>query len=159
MYRLHVLPEVVASSVPPRAPERASIDRRCAHAEAAWPAGDRADLVIADARTGEFAGEIGLYYWEPSTQQAGLGYSMLPEWRGRGFATRATRLLVDWALPHVGLARVIAGTAPDNVASQRVLERAGFVREGFQRSRLPGPNGTRIDDVLYAVVAPTGRPG
>jgi RimJ/RimL family protein N-acetyltransferase len=33
-----------------------------------------------------------------------------------------------------------------------VLERAGFEREGYQRSRLPGPDDTRIDDILYALL-------
>jgi len=151
-YRLRVLPEVVATSVPPRAPDRATVERRCAHAESAWLEGVRADLSIRDARTGEYAGDIGLYYWEPTTQQGMVGYSLLPEWRGRGFATRSVRLVADWAIRRVGLIRVIAGTAADNVASQRVLERAGFVREGYQRARLPGPDGTRVDDLLYALV-------
>jgi hypothetical protein len=31
-----------------------------------------------------------------------------------------------------------------------VLQRAGFVREGYQRARLPGPDGGRIDDILFA---------
>jgi RimJ/RimL family protein N-acetyltransferase len=59
--------------------------------------------------------------------------------------------LVAWGFEQVGLARVIAGTAPDNLASQRVLERAGFVQEGYQRARLPGPNGTRVDDIQWAL--------
>jgi RimJ/RimL family protein N-acetyltransferase len=153
LFRLHSLPEVVATSVPPEPRDRARLERRCAHAESAWLAGERADLVILDAATGGYAGDIGLYYWEPLTRQAMTGYSLLPEWRGRGYATRAVRLVVQWAHRDVGLVRVVAGTAPDNVASQRVLERAGFVREGYQRSRLPGPDGTRIDDVMYAAVA------
>jgi RimJ/RimL family protein N-acetyltransferase len=153
LHRLHGLPEVVATSVPPEPRDRPTIDRRCAHGEAAWLAGDRADLTILDAATGEFAGDIGLYYMEPSTQQAMIGYGLVPEWRGRGYATRSVRLVADWAMRHVGVVRVIAGTAADNAASQRVLERAGFVREAYQRARLPGPNGTRIDDVMYALVA------
>ena len=60
--------------------------------------------------------------------------------------------MFDWAFEAVGIARVIAGTAPGNVGSQRVLERAGFEREGYQRARLPGPGGSRIDDVLFALV-------
>ena len=152
-YRLRSLPDVVATSVPPLAPERAAIERLCANAESAWLAGERADFAIRDPETGAFAGEIGLYYWEPNTQQAMVGYSLLPQWRGRGLATRAVRLVAAWAFERVGIVRAIAGTAPDNVGSQRVLERAGFVREGYQRSRLPGPDGTRIDDLLYALVA------
>ncbi len=149
---LHSLPDVIATSVPPQAPELAEITRRCARAEAGWLAGERADLTIRDRETEAFAGEIGLYYWEPNTRQAMIGYSMAPAWRGRGYATRAARLLTGWAFKETGIERVVAGTAPDNVASQRVLERAGFVREGYQRARLPGPDGTRIDDVLYALL-------
>ena len=150
-HTLRNLPEVIATSVPPRNRELDEIRTLCARSPAGWLAGQRADLTIRDATDGRYAGEIGLYYWEPSTQQAMIGYSLMPEFRGRGFTTRAVRLLVAWGFEQVGLARVIAGTAPDNLASQRVLERAGFVQEGYQRARLPGPNGTRVDDIQWAL--------
>jgi RimJ/RimL family protein N-acetyltransferase len=150
LYYLHTLPDVVRYSARPVPPSRAEIERRCAHSGARWLAGERADLAIIDAASGEIAGEIGLYYQERPTGQAMVGYSMLPAWRGKGYATRATRLVARWAFDHVGIARLIAGTAPDNLASQKVLERGGFRREGYQRARLPGPDGTRVDDILYA---------
>jgi RimJ/RimL family protein N-acetyltransferase len=153
-YELRSLPDIIATSVPPQAPDRDRIERSCTRAEAGWLAGERADFTIRDTATSAYAGEIGLYYWEPGTGQAMIGYSMMPEWRGKGYATRAARLVTAWAFDVVGVPRVIAGTAPENLGSQRVLERAGFVREGYQRSRLPGPNGTRIDDILYAQVRP-----
>jgi RimJ/RimL family protein N-acetyltransferase len=153
IHALHVLPDVVASSVPPVAPDREEIELRCARAGAWWLAGERADLVIADAATGTPAGDIGLYYQEPATGQAMVGYTLLPAWRGRGYATRAVRLLARWAFDQAGIDRLIAGTSPANVGSQRVLERAGFRREGYLRERLPGPDGTRVDDVLYALIA------
>ena len=46
-------------------------------------------------------------------------------------------LLARWAFAETGIARLIAGTNPTNAGSQRVLERAGFRREGYQRGRLP----------------------
>jgi RimJ/RimL family protein N-acetyltransferase len=149
---LRTLPEVWSTSASPVRPGRAETERRCAEAPGSWLAGLRADLTIRDAATEAFAGEIGLYYAEPVTGQAIVGYGLLPAWRGRGYATRAVRLLAGWALRDAGIARLVAGTAPDNSASQRVLERAGFVREGYQRSRLPGPSGTRVDDVLFALL-------
>jgi RimJ/RimL family protein N-acetyltransferase len=151
-FAMRSLPDVIATSVPPRAPPQAEIAERCARAEASWLAGERADLTIRDADTGAYAGEIGLYYWEPPTQQAMIGYSMVPAWRGRGYATRAARLVADWAFAETDIARLVAGTAPENTASQRVLERAGFAREAYQSARLPGPDGTRIDDILYALL-------
>jgi len=151
-FALRSLPEVMASAVPPVPRPREAIERACLRSQAGWLAGERADFTIRDAATDAYAGEIGLYYWEPPSAQAMIGYSMLPQWRGLGYATRAARLVAGWAFDEVGIARLIAGTQPSNLGSQRVLERAGFIREGYQRSRLPGPNGTRIDDILYALL-------
>jgi RimJ/RimL family protein N-acetyltransferase len=152
LFALHSLPESVASGVPPVPPEPAANARRCAAAPSKWLAGQRAAMTIRDAGSGRFAGDIALYYNEPETGEAMIGYGLMPEWRGRGYATRAARLVADWAFSHAGIARLIAGAAPDNVRSQRVLERAGFTREAYQRSRLPGPDGTRVDDILYALL-------
>jgi RimJ/RimL family protein N-acetyltransferase len=152
MHELHTLPDVVATSVPPVAPDRAEIELRCARSQARWLAGERVDLVIADAATGASAGEIGLYYQEPATGQAMIGYCMLPAWRGRGYPRRAARLLAAWAFDQAGIARLIAGTNPRNVGSQRVLERAGFRREGYLRGRLPAADGARADDLLYGLL-------
>lgn len=152
LHGLHCLPDVVASAVPPAPPDRAETERRCASAAARWLAGERADLVIVDAATGAPAGEIGLYYQEPPTGQAMIGYCVLPAWRGRGYATRAALLLARWAFQFAGIARLVAGTSPGNVGSQRVLERAGFQREGYLRARLPAAGGGRADDLLYALL-------
>ena len=46
-----------------------------------------------------------------------IGYSLGTAWRGRGYAARAARLVADWAFDQVGLVRVVAGTAPSNIAS------------------------------------------
>jgi RimJ/RimL family protein N-acetyltransferase len=156
-FALRSLPDVVRTSVPPVAKEFDTIAQTCARAQSAWLAGQRADLTIRDAATGAYTGEIGLYYWESSTHQAMTGYSLLPQWRGRGYTTRAVRLVAEWAFS-IGIVRLIAGTAPENLDSQRVLERAGFEREGYHRSRLPGPNGTRIDDIQWVRLPDMERP-
>ncbi|HEX8632193.1 MAG TPA: GNAT family protein, partial [Catenuloplanes sp.] len=153
LYTLHSLPDVVATSVPPVPPDREESALRCARSAARWLAGERADLVIVDAATGAAAGDFGLYYQEPQTGQAMIGYSMLPAWRRRGYPVRAAHLVALWAFAETGIARLAAGTLPTNVASQRVLEKAGFQREGYLRSRLPWMAGQRVDDVLFALVA------
>jgi RimJ/RimL family protein N-acetyltransferase len=152
VYRINQLPEVVAARVPPEPFTVDQAARRCAHAEATWLAGMQATLSIRDAVTDAFAGEISLFYNEPVTGQAMIGYDLDPRWRGLGYASRAVRLLAAWAFERTGIARLIAGTAPENVASQRVLAAAGFRQEGYQCSRLPGVGGTRIDDLLFALL-------
>jgi RimJ/RimL family protein N-acetyltransferase len=150
---LHSQPDVVATSVPPEPPGLDQMLRRCSQAAAHWINGDRADLVILDSETGTPAGEIGLFYQEPATGQAMIGYSVLPAWRGRGFATRAAELASLWVFAETAIARLIAGALPTNVGSQRVLEKAGFKREAYLRSRLPGENGRRNDDVQFVLLA------
>ena len=154
MFALYGLSEVIAGSVPPTAPTRPAMIGYCGRAGSRWLAGERVPLTVRDAPTGAFAGEITLMYTEPSTGQAMIGYSLAREWRGRGFARRAVRLLTEWAFSATPVRRVIAGTTPENLASQRVLQACGFEREGYQRARLPGLNGTRTDDILYALLPP-----
>jgi RimJ/RimL family protein N-acetyltransferase len=62
--------------------------------------------------------------------KADIGYWLLPEARGKGFASRGTRLVAEWALRDLTIARVQLWTTPENEASQRVAERPGFKREG-----------------------------
>jgi RimJ/RimL family protein N-acetyltransferase len=151
------LPEAVATSVPPVPPSRDQIRLRCERAEAAWLAGQRADFTIREAATDAYAGEIGLYYQQPQTQQAMIGYDVAPAFRRRGFATRAARLVAAWGFEQVGLARLVAGTEPGNIGSQRVLEAVGFVREGVERSRLPAIDGGRLDNYAYALLPNEAR--
>jgi RimJ/RimL family protein N-acetyltransferase len=150
---LHSQPDVVATSVPPVPPGLDEMLRRCSQAAAHWINGERADLVILDAATGTPAGHIGLFYQEPETGQAMIGYSVLPAWRGRGFATRAAELVSLWVFAETAIARLIAGALPANLGSQRVLEKAGFKREAYLRSRLPGEHGRRNDDVQFVLLA------
>ncbi|MEV0405243.1 GNAT family N-acetyltransferase [Actinoallomurus sp. NPDC050550] len=142
------LPDVRARATVKHVRTRAEVARRLEHAASEWLAGNRADLTIRV--NDEFAGDIGLYY-EAWSRSAMMGYSLLPAFRGQGIVPRAVRLLSAWAF-EIGVQRLAAGTAPDNTASQRVLEKAGFVREAVHRSRLDGPDGTRSDDFLYVLL-------
>jgi RimJ/RimL family protein N-acetyltransferase len=148
-HRLMADPEVIRFNVPPEPPDAAELLRRCRHTAIWWLTGQRAELAVRDAASGAFAGHVQLTHVAPPIGQAMTGYALLPEHRGRGFATRAVRLLVDWAFAHTPLARVVAGTDPENTASHRVLERAGFTKEALLRGLLPGPDGTRRDDLQW----------
>lgn len=147
-------PEVVRYSVPPVPPAYRDTVRRCRHAGARWLAGEHAELVIRDAATGAFAGQVQLSNIAPPLGQAMVGYGVAAGYRGRGFATRAVRLLAGWAFTATPLARLVAGTAVENVASQRVLEKAGFTREAVLRGLLPAADGTRVDDVQWVLLRP-----
>jgi RimJ/RimL family protein N-acetyltransferase len=152
-YQMRSLPDVSGRSVAAAPMDPAVVTRQCAESVSKWLAGQRAEMTIRDAN-GAYLGEIALFYSEPALREAMIGYSLTPPARGNGYAARAARLVTDWGF-EIGMARMIAGTAPDNLASQRVLEAAGYHREGLQLARLPGPDGTRIDNIQFAKLRPT----
>ena len=59
-----------------------------------------------------------------------IGYGILEEYQGQGYATEAVGAAVHWALQQPGVKRVEAETEPDNRASRRVLEKCGFLPTG-----------------------------
>jgi RimJ/RimL family protein N-acetyltransferase len=109
--------------------------------------GSMLDLVIADRISDAYLGEILLLSRE---WQAGeLAYVVAPFARGRGIATDALKLLSRWAFDQLGLQRLQLKADPDNAASQRVAEKAGYQREGLLRSSFV-VRGRRSDSVLYS---------
>jgi ribosomal-protein-alanine N-acetyltransferase len=61
-----------------------------------------------------------------------VGYSLLPEFRGQGYAIEAVRGLFDWARRQHGVTRFRASVAPDNERSQNLIGKLGFMRIGEQ---------------------------
>ena len=59
-----------------------------------------------------------------------MGYVLIPSERGKGYCTEAVQLAVDYLFLSKDIVRIQAGTDPENIASQKVLEKAGFQREG-----------------------------
>ena len=82
---------------------------------------------------------------------AEMGYWLSEELWGRGIATRAASAMSEWAFENYGLTRVFAMAFAHNAASIRVLEKAGFEREGLLR-RSAIKNGVVLDQILFAKV-------
>ena len=59
-----------------------------------------------------------------------IGYGIQPEYEGKGYATEVVQAMTQWAFGQKDVVFVEAETAPDNKASQRVLEKCGFVPDG-----------------------------
>lgn len=85
-------------------------------------------------------------------QLANVGYFVDQLRNGRGLATAAVADVVEFAFGEAGLHRVEAGTLPDNLASQRVLEKNGFERFGLAHKLLLLGDEWR-DHVLFERVA------
>ena len=59
-----------------------------------------------------------------------IGYGIAEEHQGRGYATEAVSALANWALQQPGVSCVTAETEETNIASQKVLQKAGFIPTG-----------------------------
>lgn len=66
-----------------------------------------------------------------------IGYGVQPEYEGRGLMTEAVIAMVRWALQQAGVCCVEAETEADNYASQRVLQKAGFIPNGVMGEEGP----------------------
>jgi RimJ/RimL family protein N-acetyltransferase len=95
--------------------------------------GTGARLAVGRASDGGFIGWCSLNRWNPDHRSASLGYCFRAEAWGHGYATEAARAVLSWAFDTLDLNRVQAETDTRNVASARVLEKVGFVREGALR--------------------------
>jgi len=65
-----------------------------------------------------------------------IGYALIPSERGKGYCTEAAMIIVDYLFLSRDIVRIQAHTDVRNVASQKVLEKAGFKREGVIRKSM-----------------------
>jgi precorrin-6A synthase (deacetylating) len=130
-----------------------------------WVRGPGARFVIVDVASGARAGLIAALRIGPP-DVAMIGYGIVPDFRGRGFTTRALVLLAQWVFATTSVNRLELGHKDGNDASGRAAVKAGFVREGRMAGRLRNPDGTFSDEIGYGLVrprppaaAPIRRPG
>jgi RimJ/RimL family protein N-acetyltransferase len=103
---------------------------------------------------GKLLGGAALHHLDRTRDVLELGYWLFVEARGRGVATRVVEAFCAHAFAH-GIFRVEAVVRVGNTASERVLERAGFTREGVKRGLLRH-EGERVDSTLFARIASDG---
>jgi ribosomal-protein-alanine N-acetyltransferase len=123
---------------------------RSLEAAASRGAGRGAEFAIVEDRDGELVGRVGLSgIMRGPFQSAHLGYLVDAGHCGRGYATEAVRQLLDVAFGELRLHRVEAAVMPANLASLRVIARAGFREEGLARRYLL-INGVWEDHRIFA---------
>ena len=113
--------------------------------------GRLAPYLVVDAGDGRVLGGLQLHHFDPMRGTIEVGYWLFVHARGRGVATRAVAAAAGWAFAN-GIYRIEAVVRTGNTQSERVLERAGFVREGVMRSYLRYRDG-RADATRFARLA------
>jgi RimJ/RimL family protein N-acetyltransferase len=121
------------------------------------------ELAVTLRDTGEVVGQVTLktdrYIPRIRQRTSELGYMLRRDWWGRGIATEAAHLLLDFAFGELGLHRVFAVVDEDNPASIRVVEKLGFRREA-RHVKDAFHEGEWLTTLIYAVLEEewTARP-
>jgi [ribosomal protein S5]-alanine N-acetyltransferase len=128
MARLHLDERVTATlgGVRSRAETREWLDANLEH----WERHGYGLWVFRDREDGALVGRGGLHRYElEGVDEVELGYTVVAErWR-LGYGTEIASAIVAAGVERLGIRDVIAFTLPENVASRRVMEKAGFVYE------------------------------
>ncbi|MBW1655868.1 GNAT family N-acetyltransferase [Flavobacterium quisquiliarum] len=96
-------------------------------------------------------GFIGFYRLQPENYRAEIGYMILPEFHGKGFVPEAVKRLVKYGFEDLKLHSIEAVIDPENYASEKVLQKCGFVKEAhFKESDFY--DGKFLDKVIYSLL-------
>jgi RimJ/RimL family protein N-acetyltransferase len=121
------------------------------HARAMRVRGLALEFIVEDARSGEFCGITSLHRIDWYRRTAGLGYWIRRSCWGQGIATEAAGAVLARAFRTGELHRVEAHVALENLASQRVVEKLGFQREGVAR-QIEYIDGHYLDHIQYSLL-------
>lgn len=96
-------------------------------------------------------GSCGLFRWVRRHRTCVIGYELARQAQGQGLMHEALSCAIDWGWEHMDLVRIVAHIHPDNVASQAVVDKLGFEREGLARKMLVW-GGVHHDLLVYSLI-------
>lgn len=100
-----------------------------------YESGGEPDWGIVYKGDHHFVGTCGIVSWEPYHARAELGYALSRDYWGRGLMAEAVRAIISFGFKKMNLNRIEARCIAENVASARVMEKAGMLYEGTLRQR------------------------
>jgi RimJ/RimL family protein N-acetyltransferase len=115
-------------------------------------AADGDAIILAVEREGRVIGDVVIKAGRLDDRQAEVGWSLNPDYQGRGYATEAARELIDMAFTDLGMHRAWAQLDPRNAASARVCERLGMRQEAYFREDI-WFKGEWGSTAVYAILA------
>ncbi len=99
----------------------------------------------------EFIGLLGLNLGKPNYRNAEIWYKLHSNYWNQGYVTEAVKVILQFCFTELKLHRVEAGCATANIASIRVIEKSGMIKEGQKRKLLP-IRGEWYDTFEYAIL-------
>jgi ribosomal-protein-alanine N-acetyltransferase len=108
-------------------------------------------LAITLRPENEFIGWCELDVNSPKHREAEISYTLKRQYWGRGYMTEAVQAILEFGFTTLKLHRIFASCHPDNIGSERVMQKIGMQKEGHLRQHRWSQGGWR-DSLLYAVL-------
>lgn len=96
-------------------------------------------------------GIIGFYRMQPENYRAEIGYMLSPDFHGKGIVPEAVNVLINFGFKNLNLHSIEAVIDPENYASEKVLQKCGFVKEAHLREA-EFWEGKFLDKVVYSLL-------
>jgi len=109
-------------------------------------------FLLVDRASGKTIGDCGYHTWYTDHYRAEVGYGLSEDkYKKQGFMYEALIPILEYGFNEMGLLRIEAMASPVNIASVRLLEKCGFIKEGLLRKNY-FENGRMTDSVLYSLL-------
>lgn len=138
-------------SAPMVSPDEAA--QRIERINQAWQEQNGVRWAITQRGSAQLLGTCGYWRLVKPHFWAEIGYELAPEWWGRGIMTEAVGVVLQWGFTTMGLHRVEAQIHPANTGSRRVLQKLGFVQEGyFRENYYEAAEGQFTDTAVFSLL-------
>lgn len=108
-------------------------------------------LVIIEKKSNEIVGDLGIHFIGDDGCQCELGCTLSKKQQGKGFATEAMKITIDYLFNSLNKHRITGSVDPRNIDSIRLLERLNFRREAYFKESLL-IDGKWEDDIIYGLL-------
>ncbi|WP_169818242.1 GNAT family N-acetyltransferase [Shimazuella kribbensis] len=120
--------------------------------------GERLPFVVVN-QSGQVVGSVSLLGFNQESERVEIGWVFFAQkfW-GRGYASKALKLLVHYAIQELNAYRIQLTVMEGNDSSERMVLKLGFKKEGILEAYLKKVDGTRCDVGLYRILKPEWHP-
>jgi [ribosomal protein S5]-alanine N-acetyltransferase len=112
---------------------------------------ERINWAIEEVSSRAMIGMIGYVNFRPDSYRGEVGYVLHHQFCGRGYASEALKTVLDYGFNQLGLHSVEAIIRPENERSIKLVEKLGFVREGYFRDYI-FHEGSFYDEAIYSLI-------
>lgn len=102
-------------------------------------------------KTGEMIGSIGITITSEYDSKGGLGYKIGSRWWNQGYSSEAAKAVIGYMFCNTDIERIASFSSTENIASRRVMEKAGMRYEGLLRHYYKTRDGFH-DCTLYGII-------